>query len=193
MKPLTLAPCVALALVMLANAGLAGEGHGQGHGGHGAHVHGLGRLDLAQEGPEVHLRLETPAASILGFEHRPRGEAERAAQAEALAALRDGQALFEFSEAAGCTLEEVVVESTLVEPGEDDRADHHPGQDEEGDTHADIEVAYRFLCARPGALKEVRVTLFDRFPSLERLEVQLATERGQAGAELTPTSPLLRP
>lgn len=193
MKPLTLASCVAVALVAFANAGLAGEGHDPGHGGHAPHVHGLGRLDLAQEGTEVHLVLETPAANILGFEHRARSEMERAAQAEAIAALRDGEALFQFSEAAGCSLDEVVVESTLVEPGEDDRTGHRPGQDEEGDTHADIEVAYRFLCARPGELKEVRVTLFDRFPSLERLEVQLATERGQAGAELTPTRPLLRP
>jgi len=38
---------------------------------HGAHVHGMARLDLAWEGAQVQIRLETPLANLVGFEHRP--------------------------------------------------------------------------------------------------------------------------
>jgi hypothetical protein len=197
MKHLTLAALSTAALVVLPTLAPAEEGHhDQSHRGHGAHVHGLGRLDLAQEGAEVYLSLVTPAANLLGFEHRPRGDAERAALEETVAALRDGPALFRFTEAAGCTLAEALVESSLLGPeglggGEASGEDH--GQDQDGGDHADMEVEYRFHCARPAELKEVRVTLFDRFPALQRLDVQLATDHGQGAAELTPTNPVLKP
>lgn len=180
------------ALWALAWSGVAHEDHDHDVAGQGAHVHGLGRLDLAQEGPEIHLGLEVPAMSLIGFEHAPRRDVERAALEKAVAALKDGPALFRLTEAARCTLAEVAVESALLEPG-NGSGDHDqdPGPVVEG--HADILAEYRFVCADPAALEEVRVMLFERFPALERLQVQLVTDRGQAGAELTPGASVLKP
>ncbi|MGE5155167.1 MAG: ZrgA family zinc uptake protein, partial [Bdellovibrio bacteriovorus] len=59
--------------------------------------------------------------------------------------------------------------------------------------HADLVAEYRFRCARPAELTELRVTLFERFPAIERLQVQVATDRGQGRAELTPSSPVVKP
>lgn len=182
------------ALWSLSWSGLAHEDHDHDVAGQGAHVHGLGRLDLAQEGPEIHLGLEVPAASLIGFEHAPRRDVERAALEKAVAALKDGPALFRLTEAARCTLAEVAVESALLEPS-NGSADHDQdqGQGPVAEGHADILAEYRFVCADPAALTEVRVMLFERFPALERLQAQLVTDRGQAGAELTPGAPVLKP
>lgn len=158
----------------------------------GAHVHGLGRLDVAQEGPELYLRLEAPAASIVGFEHRPRGHQERGSLEEALETLRTGSALFQVSDAAGCDLADVTLESPLWdEVAGTEEGD--PGHAEGAADHADIAAEYRFVCDRPAQIEEIRVTLFERFPALERLQVQIVTEQEQAGAELTPADPVLRP
>lgn len=179
------------ALWALAWSGLAHEDHDHDPVGQGAHVHGLGRLDVAQEGPEIHLGLEVPAMSLIGFEHAPRRDVERAALQKAVAALKDGPALFRLTEAARCTLAEVAVESALLEPGNGSgNEDQDPGPVVEG--HADILAEYRFVCADPAALREVRVMLFERFPALERLQAQLVTDRGQARAELTPGAPVLK-
>ncbi len=192
------------ALTAFASAGLSHEDQDQEHRETGAHVHGLGKLDVAQQGPEIHLRLETPAANIVGFEHAPRRDVEHGALEKALAALKDGPALFQLSEAARCTLAEVRVESPLLglageaeghdhegeATGGGDVGDHDHAHAAEG--HADIAAEYRFLCAQPAELNEIRVTLFERFPATGRLKVQVTTDRGQAGAELTPANPVLK-
>lgn len=207
-----LVACAALAaLGVFGSPALAGEGGI--HREHGVHVHGLGKLDLAQEGPELHLRLESPAANLVGFEHAPRDEAERATLGQAVAALKDGAALFAPTPAARCTLAEVsVVSALLVSEGgaepEEAGHDHEPGHEpiheqkhekghehehsDESQAHADIAAEYRFLCERPEELKELRVMVFERFPATERLDVQMVTERGQAGAALTGATPVLR-
>ena len=215
-----LVACAAVAaLGAFGSPALAGEG--ETHRGHGAHVHGLGKLDLAQEGPELHLRLESPAANLVGFEHAPRDAAERATLEQAVAALKDGAALFAPTPAARCTLAEVsVVSGLLVSEGgaepEEAGHDHEPGHEpihepiqeqehekghekghehehaDESQAHADIAAEYRFLCEHPEELKEIRVMVFERFPATERLDVQMVTERGQAGATLTGANPMLR-
>ena len=194
------------ALTAFASAGLSHEDQDQEYREHGAHVHGLGTLDVAQQGPEIHLRLETPAANIVGFEHAPQRDVERAALEKAAAALKDGPALFQLSEAARCALAEVRVESPLL--GLAGEAEGH-GHDHEGaaasggdagdhnhahaaERHVDIAAEYQFLCAQPAELREIRVTLFERFPATGRLQVQVTTDRGQAGAELTPANPVLK-
>ncbi|MGE5152814.1 MAG: ZrgA family zinc uptake protein, partial [Bdellovibrio bacteriovorus] len=95
------------ALLAFPLMGLAHEAVDEGSRGLGAHVHGQGRLDLAQDGAEVHLRLEVPAASVVGFEHVPRRDLELVALEKAVAALSDGPALFKLSAGAGCALAEV--------------------------------------------------------------------------------------
>jgi hypothetical protein len=162
----------------------------------------VGKLDLVQEGPGLHLRLESPAANLVGFEHAPRDAAEQAALKQAVAALEDGADLFVPTPAARCALAEVSVSSALL--GSDgatgggkavhEHGHEHDQQHEHADdpqAHADITAEYRFLCDQPEALKEVRVMVFERFPATERLDVQLVTEHGAAGAALTQESPVL--
>ena len=45
---------------------------------HDAHQHGGGRIDVAVEGGLLSVVLEVPAVNLVGFEHAPRGDAQKA-------------------------------------------------------------------------------------------------------------------
>jgi hypothetical protein len=173
---------------------------------HDAHVHGIAALNLALEGEEVHVELDSPAANIVGFEHAPSSEADHAALDKAVATLKDGDRLFRFNSEAGCRLEKAQVNSSLLEEehgehaGEhaDDRGhdkhDHeeHEKHEEEGETHSDIEAVYHFECDQPGKLTQVTVELFEAFPGTGELKVQYVIENKQGAAELTPAKHVVK-
>ncbi len=70
------------------------------HHQHGAHEHGVGILDVAQQGAALHIELENPAVNIVGFEHAPKNKEDHETIERALARLRDGAGLFALTEAA---------------------------------------------------------------------------------------------
>ena len=193
----------------------ADEKHGHEHDHekrqHDAHVHGIAALNLALEGQEVHVELDSPAANIVGFEHAPSSEADHAALDKAVATLRDGDRLFRFNAEAGCRMEKANVASSLLDQEHGEHAGEHKGehdhgkQDEhghakheheehehEGETHSDIEAAYHFECERPGKLTRLTVELFEAFPGTEKLNVQYVIESKQGAAELTPADHVVK-
>ena len=99
---------------------------------HAAHVHGTGTMNLAVEGELLSIDLIIPANDLVGFEHEPSDDADRAAVEKARDALMDGAALLGVPSAAGCTLDQVEVHSALL--GDED--EHHH-DDEKHDDHAD--------------------------------------------------------
>ncbi len=182
---------------------------------HDAHVHGIAALNLALEGEEVQVELESPAANIVGFEHAPSSEADHAALDKAVATLKDGDQLFRFNSEAGCRMEKAQVTSALLDQDHDEQADDHghenkdahgdgehqhekQGHEEhgheehEGETHSDIDAAYHFECDRPGKLMQLTVELFGAFPGMEELKVQYIFESKQGAAELTPADPVVK-
>ncbi len=164
--------------------------HKDEHREHGAHVHGIAALNLALEGSEVHVELDSPAANIVGFEHAPSSEADHAALDKAVATLKDGDRLFRFNEDAGCRMEEARVASELLDEEHEGhtKEGHEDEQHEhEGETHSEIEAGYHFECDEPGKLTQLTVELFDAFPGTEKLKVQYVIESKQGAAELTAT------
>ncbi len=195
-----------LALVGAGAAADEKHEHDPGHRQHGAHVHGIAALDLALEGREVQVELDSPAVNILGFEHAPSSEADHAALDEAVASLQDGDRLFRFNEDAGCRMEEVKLASELLDEQHGGHADRQPGehlqeeqdghgyeqQGHEGEVHSDIEATYHFECDQPGKLTQLTVELFEAFPGTERLKVQYVIESKQGAAELTATDHVVK-
>ena len=158
---------------------------------HGAHVHGVGDLNIVLEGSTLLIELHGPAANILGFEHPPTDAAETQAVNDARAKLADPLQTFLPNAEADCELAavEVFMELAGDEPGHSHAHDHDHGH--AGETHSDAGAAYSFECASPRALKAVHARLFEQFPGTERLRVQLITPAGQRGAELTADAPTL--
>lgn len=149
----------------------------------GAHVHGIGHLNLAIDEGSVEIELIVPAFDIVGFEHAPRTEEQHQAMAAAVTLLRDGERLFDWPSGAGCRLHQVEIPSGLA----DADTEHGHGHDEDdASVHSDVVAHYLFACAEPAGIDRLDVNLFTPFPSLEGLRVQYATAAGQGAGDLTP-------
>ena len=167
--------------------------HKQEHEHHAAHVHGVSHLNLVLEGQELLLDLTSPAANIVGFEHKPATEQQRTTLRQAAAELRRGGELFRLPEAAECRFSGAEVRSTLlVALLEDHDHSHDHGHDHDHEAHADIHSEYRFICSSPARLNQIEVTLFSAFPATERIEVQSITPSGQQHHRLTPQQRTIR-
>lgn len=140
------------------------------------HVHGVATLQIAVDGKLLQLHLESPLASLLGFEHMPRTSQQKSAVKAMEAQLKRAEKLFYPSPKAGCSLKSVSLESPVL------KAEKH----QEAHDHADLDGDFVFACSRPEALRGLDIQLFDAFPGLRQLKTEAATPRGQKAATLTP-------
>ena len=140
------------------------------------HEHGVVRLDVAVQAHALSVQLEAPLDSVLGFEHKPRSASERAAADAMQARLKDAAALLRPDAAAQCRLTRAEVES--------------PATDSDG--HADIDARYEFDCRQPERLATLDLGLFEAFPRIRRIEVQVAGPKRQSGQTLKRPARLLR-
>lgn len=175
------------ALLPLAMAHAADE-HDHEHGSLGAHEHGVGALNVALDGQTLELDLDSPAMNLVGFEHSPSTDAEKAKIDSARTQLENPLALFNLPKTAECAVESQDVDSPLFEAAPEEAA---------GTTtqhgHSDIEAHYEFTCAKPEALKALDLTqFFKTFPGTHKIKTQLIGGSGQQGSELTPKSPSLK-
>ena len=143
-----------------------------------AHEHGALKLDVAIEGNKLTIEMEAPLDNLLGFERAPRTDAERKAAADVLARLRSpdkGTPLFAADAVAQCTLGKAEVQAPVLEPGAKPSAK---------DGHADLDASYEFTCTKPDALRTLDVGLFEAYRRIQRIDVQVATPKGQAKVTL---------
>lgn len=158
---------IALAALVSCTAGAHAAGH--------AHVHGVAKLDIAVEATRLTVQMNSPLDNLLGYERAPRTDAERK-QADALVATlkaTDGQ--FKIDPTAHCTLSRVELSSSALKLG-------NPDPSEEG--HADIDGTFEFSCTDVTKASYIDVGLFG-FARMQRLEVQVATPKGQFRRDLT--------
>lgn len=147
----------------------------------GKHVHGVGRLSLVAEGPEILVKLVIPAISALGFERMPRTESERDLLRLATENLNTGDGLVRFNTHAGCELA-----ASDVDTGFGDDARSAPKSE-----HRDMFASYRFVCSRPDQLRSAALGVFVGFPALERVHVEYVLEDGRGAAELARNRPVV--
>lgn len=136
----------------------------QSHG-HKAHVHGAGSLDLAIEGKTVTALLESPAESLMGFEHAAKTPDEIKKRDVALARLKARFAeMVVFPATAQCSWKPVKAEV------------HVHG------SHADVEAEFTAECRGPLNRGEIRFGFRKVFSGLHELKVQLIGPGQQTGA-----------
>ncbi|MEM6583417.1 MAG: DUF2796 domain-containing protein [Pseudomonadota bacterium] len=169
--------------------------------GHGAHVHGVAELALVQSGDDVEIELTSPAADIVGFEHKADAPDELSAVATAEEALKQATNLFSFA-GTGCDLQAVTVDMSAILNGGDhadsvhdehqkpeahDDHDHDHDHDHHDDdsAHGDVGAQYTFSCDDGSNLQSVRVGS-DGLPfGLETINAMWVTDAGQGAAALT--------
>lgn len=172
MKPVSFAPaaCVATGFLLVATGVLAQASSKPGGEHQHAHVHGVAKLGVAIQDKIVTLQLESPLDSLIGFEHRPDTPAQQAAVDGLKARMTSAKDLFGFDAAAHCTLANAEADSAVFEP---------PNPRAPGEAHADLDAAFEYRCANPERLTNLDVGLFAAYPKLQRLDVEVATGKGQ--------------
>lgn len=145
----------------------------------GAHVHGVATLQVAVDEKTMTLDFSSPLDNLLGFEHAPRNAKQKAAVKSMEDSLNKADQLFIPTMDAQCTLQSVKLDSLVLD--KKDKSQHH---EEEGG-HADLDGEFVFVCKQPGKLHELKVKLFEVFPHLRQLKVEVATLKKQAAATLT--------
>ncbi|MFL9711834.1 DUF2796 domain-containing protein [Methylobacillus sp. Pita1] len=141
-----------------------------------AHVHGAAKLNIAIEGRSLILALESPMESLLGFEHAPRNSQEQAAVDALKKQLSKPAQLFELPAKAECENTAIDLESPLFEHDIHQHDSHH----------ADLDAEFAYECKQPGQLKRLSVQLFERFPHLHKIDVQIVAGQIQKITRLTP-------
>lgn len=136
-----------------------------------AHEHGVARLDVGVEAGRIVIVLDTPLDNLVGFERAPRTDAERKAVDDAVARLKDSARLFSIDGAAGCKPGAVKLVSAALGLG--------TPQAEGKGGHADMEAQFEFACVDAARARSVEQGLFEAFPRLKRIDLQVAAPRGQ--------------
>lgn len=180
-----------------------------------AHVHGLSQLTIAVEGEKVELEFSSPAMNLVGFEHKATSKKDIAAVKQAESILRQPETLFSLSDAKCKPVYTNVDISGLIEQhddhhghkGHDEHKDHndHKGHDEhkdhddhkehkdhhdhkahdEHETHSEIVANYSFACEGSSAISAVRVSLFESFVGIHKIQTMWVTPSKQGSAKLT--------
>ncbi len=171
-----------------------------------AHVHGEAVLLVVTEAGQVQVRLESPAESVIGFEHPPGTTQEWQQAATAIAALSAHNVLVAGDPDGLCKRMEMTWSTPLFsasalanppaksnptrrEIGHAEETHHHDGDVSANEVaqdaavpakvegHSGIEATWRFSCG--GTPEWLEQRLLSTFPDLERLEVQLASAAAQ--------------
>ncbi|MDR1086238.1 MAG: DUF2796 domain-containing protein [Deltaproteobacteria bacterium] len=187
---------------------------------HEAHEHGVAQLNVAVESSQVELDLDSPLINFISFEHPPSTPEQKEEVRRLGETLAGYGELFILTPEAGCkasglALSSENIEASLLPPGTlaDDAHGHAEGGHVHGDhdgeaghgehheaghdhedgehEHGDLEGRFVFSCQKPEALKSLEIKLFEKFPSLESINVQLVSDKGQRAASLNSKSPAI--
>lgn len=147
------------------------------------HSHGIATLQVAVDNDNLTLLLSSPLQNLIGFEHQARNDDERDAIARMIDTFNHAEQLFTPSAEAACTVNSVQMTSAVV----DRPATIGTANDESG--HHDIDGTFVFHCQQADQLHNLHVRLFDHYPGLQRLNVEIISAHNQHAMILTPAQP----
>jgi len=130
-----------------------------------------GTLAVDVSGPDVSMQLRLPMTrSTASSESK-----ENLTPSEVVARLKEAAKLFVFSDKANCQVENASAFAVDTQ-GRPTTAD------------GNIQAMYRFRCdgAASARIDKLGIRLSDQLPGLEKLKLQVATDRGEITQELSP-------
>ena len=144
----------------------------------GAHVHGIATLQVAVDEKTMTLDFSSPLDNLIGFEHVP-GTAKQKAAVKIMAdSLNKAGQIFIPTADAQCTLQSVKLDSVVLNP-------KAPKDKEDEGGHSDLDGEFIFACKQTDKLHDLEVKLFDTFPNVHQLKVEVASQKKQTSATLT--------
>jgi hypothetical protein len=162
----------------------------------GAHEHGVGRLNIAIEGKRISMELEVPGADIVGFEHEASTKEQKAAVKKAKSTLEGALNVFKLPAGAKCKLAEAKVKIETEDHDHDEAGDNKGEakheEEEDGGHHSQFHATYAIDCAAPEKVTGIDFKYFELFPGARKLDINLATEKGQSHYEVSRERPRLK-
>jgi len=152
-----------------------------------AHEHGVSELTIVMEAGVVELALQTPAADLVGFEHKAKSAedialvkriANQLDQANGLFSLHGGQ----------CRLMHQTVDVSAVLAQKDSHHHEHAAEKHahgHDDEHSEITMNYRYQCKKMRDISSIKVSLFKTYPSIKQIRVMWVKPTQQGAATLT--------
>lgn len=151
----------------------------------GAHVHGVAAMTVVVEGESLEIQLDAPLDTLLGFEHAPRTERQRAAVRAMANRLRDAKGVFAPTPDAQCAVQSVQLVSAALPADLLGEAPAAPnGKAGKAHEHSDLEARFVFRCASASRLQGLDTSLQSAFPGMKTLKVQVVSPRGQKAMTL---------
>lgn len=131
---------------------------------------GLHTLNIAIEGSQIVMELETPGADIVGFEYEVSTSEDRTNLDAAIAELSKPLSLFILPATAQCTVVKAspgLIDQHHEEEGED------PAYEKAG--HTEFRTEYLLNCTEPTAIDKIEFAFFTVFPNAQEVDVQMIT------------------
>jgi len=156
-----------------------------------SHEHGHATLNVAVDGNSLAIEFESPAANIVGFEHKPENHEQEEAIEKAEAMLSQAGTMFGLPGAAGCTLAKVEVEAPHDDHHDDHKDEKHDDHkdekhdDHEGEVHSEFHASWLFDCKSIDKLDSLEVKIFEQFPGTEEIDASVIGRSGQSAVELS--------
>ena len=134
-----------------------------------SHVHGEGKLNFVVEGQKLVAEFELSADDVLGFEHKPKTDAQKKKLTDALALLTK-----DLVSVKGCAQSNAAsITSDLL-------------NESPKTTHADFVVTQTFSCKDSSKIDQIEVKVFSLFPKLTKLRVQGVLEKSSVATTVSP-------
>ena len=162
-----------------------------------AHEHGSANLDIAIDTSTIEMRFESPAVNIVGFEYATEDEQQLLLINKAKSNLSNFDLIYGLVGDVSCqTVKSSAKWVTEHKAGHDDHDDHEAGHDDHGEVakaeHAEFIAEYRLECNQLNNLAAIDVKMFEFFPAIEDLDVQVVYSQGQIKYELDANNTLIK-
>lgn len=164
------------------------------------HVHGEAEGTLLLEGQDVILNLTIPAESVVGFEHTPKTQDEKASVTKAKETLSNPN-LVQLYESGWFFTDDTLLSPLLVsksaklsqESADKHHHHHHHDHDHDHDhgaheQHSEFEVKLHFKVNKGEDATHLSTTLFKTLPNLQKLSLTIVNGDQQLYRKLTPNS-----
>ena len=155
-----------------------------------AHEHGSANLDIAIDIDTIQMSFHSPAVNIVGFEYATDDKQQLLLIKQATDSLSNVNAMFSLVGNVSC--QTVKVSTNWLTDHEEEHEGHEDVHDEAPSSeHAEFIAEYELTCKQLSNLTAIEVNLFDFFPAIADLDVQMIYAGGQVKQELDANNTLI--
>ncbi|WP_434952638.1 DUF2796 domain-containing protein [Shewanella sp. HL-SH4] len=147
-----------------------------------AHVNGLAQVTIAIEDQTIEIEISAPAADLVGFEHVAKTESDIKSVADLATKLAKDADLFVLK-AGNCKLVNSTINTSSM-TNQNSGVTDKVNKPSHNDGHSEVVAHYRYHCKKIENLSTITVTVFEKFPSIEKIQAMWVTSTQQGAITL---------